>query len=279
MDAQKLSSDWARQFHCADAGAPRLVCFPHAGGAASAFFRLSAELSPAVEVLAVQYPGRQDRRYEPLIDDIGRLADQIHRVSRIEGWVEKRPMAFFGHSMGAIVAFEVARRLESKDGTVLRGLFVSARGAPSRFRPEAVHRGDDESLLAKLAALDGTDARLLGDEEIRELVLPICRSDYRAIETYRYRAGPRLLCPLTVLLGDADPLTPVDEARAWENHTTEDADMRIFPGGHFYNEANQAGLVRVITDRLGVSQPGTLESREPEATTAAELKLRVSPTG
>lgn len=246
-------NDWTRSYHRANDNAPRLVCFPHAGGAASSFFRLSAQLSPAVEVLAVQYPGRQDRRHEPLIEDLGQLADELHVASQTECWAQERPTAFFGHSMGATVAFEVARRLESRNGTVLRGFFASARRAPSRVRLESAHHGDDESLLARLVALNGTDARLLEDEEVRMMVLPIVRGDYHAIETYRYSPGPGLTCPLTVLLGEADPLTTIDEARAWASHTAEDVDLRIFPGGHFYIEANQAAVAQVIAERLEAS--------------------------
>lgn len=243
-------SDWVRRFHRADTAAQRLICFPHAGGAASAYFRLSAELSPVVEVLALQYPGRQDRRHEPLIDDIDHLAEAIYRQLLGSDLAKERPTAFFGHSMGAIVAFEVARRLESRNGTVLRQLFASARRAPSRNRVEAVHRADDESVVARLVALNGTDAKLLADEELQALILETVRGDYRAIESYRYSPGPRLACPLTVLLGDADPLTTVDEARAWAGHTAEDFDLRMFPGGHFYIEANQSDVVRAIKERL-----------------------------
>lgn len=254
---------WVRRFHCADVNAPRLVTFPQAGGTGSGYCWLSAGLSPSAEVLTLQYPGRQERRHEPLIDDIGRLADEICEVSGNEGWADGRPTAFFGHSMGATVAFEVARRLESETGTVLSMLFISACRAPSQVRFEYVHRGDDESLLARLVALNRANARLVENEKARSLIMPVIRSDYYAMENYRYASGPKLNCPLTVLVGDSDPLTTIEEARAWSGHTTRNVDLRIFPGGHFYIDTHRAEVIRVIAERLEACSRSTPGSWRP----------------
>jgi pyochelin biosynthesis protein PchC len=224
------------------------MCFPHAGGSASAYFTLAEKLAPGIEVLGVQYPGRQDRRHDPPVADLLDLADQIFRA--LEQGSDRRPLAFFGHSMGATLAYEVARRLERKTAEPLRMLFASGRRAPSRIRPERVHLGDDDGVLAELIALNGTDARLLRDAEMRELILPVVRGDYAAIEGYRWRPGPALSCPISILVGDADPLTTIEEARAWADYSTAGADVRIFPGGHFYLEAHQEEVARVIAQRL-----------------------------
>ncbi|WP_433335411.1 thioesterase II family protein [Spirillospora sp. CA-294931] len=222
---------WIRRFHPAPEAVTRLVCFPHAGGSATFYFPVSAKLSPDVEVLTVQYPGRQDRRNEPPIADIPALADAVFDALR--PWLGDRP-ALFGHSMGATVAFEVARRME-RHGTPPRVLVASGRRAPSCHRSENVHLRDDEGLLAELDKLSGTDARLLADEELRRMVLPAVRADYRAIETYRLPADtPRLSCPVTVIVGDDDPQVTLDEAAAWRGHTTGAFDLQIAPGGHFY---------------------------------------------
>ncbi|MEV5485499.1 MULTISPECIES: thioesterase II family protein [Streptomyces] len=221
---------WCRRFHPAPDAGRRLVCFPHAGGSASFYHPVSAALSPRVDVLAVQYPGRQDRRQEPALDDIGLLADRIAEALR--AWTD-RPLTFFGHSMGALVAFEVARRLE-RDGDGPVRLFASGRRAPSAYRDEQVHRRDDDGIVAELRALSGTDARVLDDEEMLRMVLPALRSDYKAVETYRSEPGAVVRCPVTVLVGDDDPKTSLDEARCWDAHTTDACDLRVFPGGHFY---------------------------------------------
>ena len=245
-------SAWVRRFHPAPEARDRVVCFPHAGGSATYYFPFSAALSPVADVLAVQYPGRQDRLLEPCITDISTLADQL--TDELERWAH-RPLTFFGHSMGATVAFEVARRLEAR-GVVLRGLFVSGRRAPSRQREEHVHLRDDQGLVEELRRLSGTDSELLADEAVLAMVLPAMRGDYRAIETYRYRPGPPLNSPVLALTGDSDPLVEVADARAWAQHTVAPFQLRVFPGGHFFLSDHTESIVREITDHLGATAPG-----------------------
>lgn len=240
---------WCRRFHPAPEAAHRLVCFPHAGGSASFYLPVAAALSPHVDVLAVQYPGRQDRRSEPLIDDIGTLADRIHEVLR--GWAD-RPLTFFGHSMGAVVAFEVARRFERYGGGPVR-LFASGRRAPSRYRNENVHRRDDEGIIAEVKAMSGTDSRLLGDEELIRMILPALRGDYRAVETYRCEPGATVRSPITALVGDSDSKTSLDEAQDWEKHTTGEFGLRVFPGGHFYLSSRAADVLEVLSGHFAAT--------------------------
>ncbi|MEU8686318.1 alpha/beta fold hydrolase [Streptomyces sp. NPDC048611] len=237
---------WCRRFHPAPDAGRRLVCFPHAGGSASFYHPVSAALSPGVDVIAVQYPGRQDRRREPAIDDIRLLADRI--AEALGAWSD-RPLTFFGHSMGALVAFEVARRLE-RDGDGPVRLFASGRRAPSAYRDEQVHRQDDDGLVAELRALSGTDSRLLDDDEMLRMVLPALRNDYKAVETYRSEPAAVVRCPVTVLVGDEDPKTTLDEAGAWDTHTTGGFDLRVFPGGHFYLADRPDEVMTVLSDHF-----------------------------
>lgn len=222
---------WLRRFHPAPAAQARLVCLPHAGGAASFFFPLSKALTPAVEVLAVQYPGRQDRRHEPAVDNIPDLADQILDVLRD---LDDRPLAFFGHSMGAVLGYEVALRLRDAGLPPPVHLFASGRRAPSRYRDEQVHQLSDALIVTELRTLGGIDPAVLADPEVLEMILPAVRGDYRAVESYRHEPGRKLDCPFTVLTGDNDPRVSVDEAGAWAEHTTGPTDLQVLPGGHFF---------------------------------------------
>ncbi|MGW4492360.1 thioesterase II family protein [Streptomyces sp. NPDC004376] len=235
---------WCRRFHPADDAPSRMICFPHAGGSASFYHPISASLSPAVDVLAIQYPGRQDRRTEPCIEDIGALADAAFEV--IASWAD-RPLTFFGHSMGAIVAFEVARRFHRAGMADPVHLFVSGRRAPSWQRNEGVHLSSDDEIVSEVLSLGGTDARVLADEELLRLVLPVIRSDYKAIEKYRCAPDVRVPCKVTALVGDVDPHTSIDEVQAWQRHTSESMDLKVFPGGHFFLTSQLAAVIDIFT--------------------------------
>ncbi len=237
---------WLRRYHEADEGAVRLFCLPHAGGSASFYFPMSAGLGRSIEVLSVQYPGRQDRRLEPGIDNIPELAD---RLAEVLAEKTREPFALFGHSMGATLGFEVAARLEAAGVSPLR-LFASGRRAPACRRDESVHQLDDDGVIAEVRKLGGTNAAVLGDEEILRMALPAIRNDYTAAETYVKQPGPKLSTPITVLTGDADPKTTLDEARAWQDHTDGEFELKVFAGGHFFLADHQPEVLRLISARL-----------------------------
>ncbi len=237
---------WVRRFHPADDAPYRVVCFPHAGGSASYFFPVSRTLSPAADVLAIQYPGRQDRRHEPGLATIAELADGV--TEALLPWLD-RPAVLFGHSMGATLGFEVARRLEAADVRP-HALFVSGRVAPSRARDETVHRRDDAGLVAAVKELGGTDAQVFEDEAILEMVLPSIRTDYTAAETYRYTPGPLLQAPIHAYLGENDPKATVGEVRDWAAHTSGRFTLTTYPGGHFYLNTHAPAVIRAISDAL-----------------------------
>jgi len=237
---------WVRRYHPAPDAGSRLVCLPHAGGSASYFFQVSRMLSPRVEVLAVQYPGRQDRRTEPSVATIGELADQVFEA--LGPWND-RPLALFGHSMGAILGFEVALRLQQA-GSTPAVLFASGRRAPSTHRDEKVHLRDDAGIIAEVRSLNGTDNRIVDDEELIRMALPALRVDYKAIETYQYQPGPGLDCPIHALVGDDDPKASVGEVEAWGGHTTAGFKLHVFPGGHFYLDKHVPAVLDTIRGAL-----------------------------
>ena len=217
---------WLRQAAPADPGAPTVVFFPHAGGSAGFFAPYARALTPHVRVLAVQYPGRLDRRREPCARDLRELAQGV--ADALAG--ESSPAALFGHSMGGLVAFETLRTGRVRAGRLL----VSGSRAPSRTRVDPALLHDDGALLEQVLGLGGTARELRHDEALRELVLPPLRADFQALSRYAPRYGATVDCPLTALVGDRDPLVPVADARAWSAHTTGPFELKVLPGDHFY---------------------------------------------
>ncbi|MEV5959487.1 alpha/beta fold hydrolase [Streptomyces sp. NPDC051987] len=257
MSAQTVEpGTWLRRFHSAPPDAPLLVVLPHAGGSASYYQALSGELSGRIEVMAVQYPGRQDRYREEPVADLPTLARRV--AEALEPLADRR-LALFGHSMGALVGFETARLLERENRPV-SALFVSARRAPARPPYERVHLLDDAELLAELRALGGTDERLLREEELLRLYLPVVRADYRALETYACQPGATVGCPVIGLAGESDPRVSVDDVAAWREHTTTRFDLRVFQGGHFYVEQRTAAVADTVAAVL-TETARTQESR------------------
>jgi surfactin synthase thioesterase subunit len=225
----------------------RLVCFPHAGGAATAYAPLARALPATIETLALQYPGRQDRLAEPAVESIDELVAAV--LPELRPWLD-RPFAFFGHSTGAIVAYEVARVLQDEQGLMPVGLIASGRRGPSTHRAEHVHRGGDRSLLREVARLGGTPPELLADEEVQQLMLPALRGDYKAIETYEWRPGPPLDCPIFAVVGEDDPLATESEAAAWRAQTSAGFELHVLPGRHFYLVDQQHEVIALISRML-----------------------------
>lgn len=241
---------WLRQYHPGpDDGGPVLVCFPHAGGSATAFRPLSADLSAHAEVWSVQYPGRQDRRNEVPATRLGALADALTAVLAGD---TGRPLVLYGHSMGALVAYEIALRLqERRPGAGPAGLVVSGALAPALPRTDGVHRRDDDGVIDEIRKLNGTAPELLDDPDVRSMILPAVRGDYEALETYRFRPeAPRLDCPVSVLIGAEDAQTTEDGALRWQEVTAAGFGLRSFPGGHFFTESHRPQVAAAIADDI-----------------------------
>jgi surfactin synthase thioesterase subunit len=151
--------------------------------------------------------------------------------------------------MGATIAFEVAGRL-SRNGNPPITLFASGCRAPAMQREARLHLADDATLVANLINLSGTNARMLADSEVVEMILPALRSDYHAVETYRYRGDVTLSCPITVFTGDADPQVTMAEALAWRAHTEGAFRIEVFSGGHFFLNDHADGVPAFIREQL-----------------------------
>ncbi|ROO59770.1 pyochelin biosynthetic protein PchC [Micromonospora sp. Llam0] len=246
MNAATLGQ-WLRCYRRRPAAAVRLVCFPHAGGGAGSFRAWDALLPSSVELVCVQYPGREDRFADPLVDDMSALtapvADAVARLT-------DRPYLVFGHSMGTAVAYETVQRLRGLGVRQPQWLFVSGRPAPGDVVGGEVHRRDDDGLCAELNRLGGTHDEVLADPELRRAVLGYVRNDYRLIETYRPVPAAPLDCPIMVLRGDDDPELDDRQATGWGRLTRGRLDVRTFPGDHFYLVPQRDAVVSAILAKL-----------------------------
>ncbi|USQ85696.1 alpha/beta fold hydrolase [Streptomyces phaeoluteigriseus] len=235
----------------------RLVCFPHAGGAAGGYRGWALDAPWDIEVRAVQYPGRGDRFHERAATDMeGLLDDLVPALIREFTREELASSVFFGHSMGASVAYEAARRL-AVTGHPPAALLVSGQPAPRRTRGGDLHRATDTELLADLSRLGGTAGDVMADHALLAALLPAIRSDYRLIETYRPLPGGMLDMPVTVLYADDDPEVTADEAAAWSEVTAGPCEVEVFTGGHFYLETRRATVLARVFETVRAALPAT----------------------
>lgn len=246
-----MNSTWFRRFTTPAGEGPRLVCFPHAGGSATAYLPLARTLPADFDVVAVQYPGRQDRYLEAPFTAMAPLVEAVaEELAHVLAADSGRPYALFGHSMGALVAFETARLLALRELPGPQRLFLSGRNAPSGRAGTPYHLYDDAEVLAEVRRLGGTDQAMLDNPEVMEMVLPALRADYRALGTYSWRGGEPLTTAITALIGDRDPMVTVQEARTWREHTSGDFALKVFPGGHFYLVDQLGQVAAAVTEGL-----------------------------
>jgi len=235
-----------RRFHPRENAIARLVCFPHAGGSASTFMALSAGLPDRFELLAVQYPGRQERRFDAPAAGLVALAEEA--AGDLQP-LDDRPLALYGHSMGALVAFETARRLDGWNPAVRP--FASAAWPPSVdwHEPDLETWGDD-AIITELRRLDGLPEPVLCDDDVLREVLRIVRADQPLIRQYRADADAVLAAPLTAMLGDTDPKNTIAQVRGWARHTSAEFAVEVLRGGHFYLHDPRAGTAQAIAGTL-----------------------------
>ncbi len=209
----------------------RLACFPYAGGAAQIYRTWAAPLACETQLFAVEYPGRGRRRSTPMPT---RLSDLAVEAADALSAVTQTPLVLFGHSMGALVAYEVAQRL-SRLGQPPNGLIISAHRAPHFPRAEpTAHLLPDRQFIEYLRSLNGTPAEILTNPEILSIVLPVLRSDLRLCAEYSPTVSSPLACPICVLGGLDDKMANRASLDAWSGYTKSRFEAHLFPGGHFF---------------------------------------------
>lgn len=225
-----------------------MVVLPHAGGSATSYRPLAQLIGGGAEVWVVQYPARQDRYREPPARSMDELASSV-TTALLAADRDQSPL-LFGHSMGALLAFEVALRLE-RSGRGVHHLVVSGRGAPSVPFISDVATGDDDAVIAELIRLDGTDPLILAEPELLALALPVIRADYALVEGWTTQPGAQVACSITVCVGDRDPLLSPEDVARWQDHTSvRPVSVHTFTGGHFYlveHVETVAAVVRGLT--------------------------------
>ena len=242
------ATDWVTRPRPNPRASLRLLCLPYAGGSATIFRTWPASLPASVEVCPVELPGRGARMKEPLVTRLVPIAVALaHHVAA----TLDRPFALFGHSMGAVLAFEIARALQAVYGFEPAHLFVSGRSAPHVPDPDPpIHELPRAQFIEKLRGLDGTPAGVLEHEQLMELMLPILRADFAVSETYTYTAGRPLTCAVTAFGGLADREVSAAHLEAWREHTSGPFAARMFPGGHFFIHSAQSGLLQALSEEL-----------------------------
>lgn len=237
----------------------RLFCLPHVGGSASVYEPWRGALGEDVEVCPVELPGRQTRmrdraftRIEPLVDALAStIADELDV-----------PYALFGHSLGALVAFELARELRRRGAAEPCVLFASGGPAPrlARVRPP-VHDAPDDRVIALLQALGGLPDDVLDEPELLRPFLPTIRADFAVFETYEYRPEPPLTCPVVVFTGADDVEVPLDRVAPWSAESTGRFTSHVLPGDHFFVQTARPALLDLVRGALAGYAHRPLDAR------------------
>ncbi len=237
----------------------RLFCFPYAGGGSVNYHHWGAALPANIEVYAVKLPGRENRLSEP---PFARMAPLVRALSQGLAPYMDRPFAFFGHSLGGLVSFELVNELLRQQRPMPVHLIVSAMRAPHipSSRP-SIHDLPQPVFIEHLRDYQGTPEAILNHSDMMDIMLPALRADFAVAETHTYSETAPLTCPITVLCGLQDPLVSCEALRAWEIYTRNTFTMHTIPGAHFFiNHARSEVLEKVAQ---------TLIPHLPEALSAA----------
>lgn len=226
----------------------RLFCLPFAGAGASQFYPWRSLLPADVELCAYQLPGRESRYREPAFVRAEEAAE--HVAEEMLPWLD-RPYAMFGHSMGALLTFEIARVLRRRSAPLPFVLLLSAYPAAHLKRVQLPVSGlPAEQLIERLREMDGTPEAILQNRELMTFLLPTIRADFELCETYRHREEPPLAIPMIAFGGDRDREAPPERVAAWSRHTSNHFAHYTLPGGHFFMHSSRDQLLAHVVEAL-----------------------------
>ena len=226
----------------------RLFCFSYAGGGASIYRSWLPMLLPEVELCSVQLPGREERIQDPPFTQIPFLIENMTQA--IRPYLTK-PFIFFGHSMGALVSFELTRSLRKQQIILPLHIFASAHRAPQiPNRHPLIHQLPEAEFKEELYKLNGTPQNVLDNDELMQMMLPTLRADFTACETYVYEPGEPLSCPITAFGGLADKDINRDDLEAWRQQTRKSFQLHLYEGDHFFLYSEKERILRIINQEL-----------------------------
>jgi medium-chain acyl-[acyl-carrier-protein] hydrolase len=226
----------------------RLFCFPYSGAGASVYYPWTGLLPGAIEVCPVQLPGRENRLNEDPMTSMEALVETA--ASGLLPFLDK-PFAFFGHSMGALLCFELARYLHQRFHRSPAHLLVSGHKAPHLPRSDApIHDLPEDEFIAEVCKLNGMAEAVMASDELMQMILPILRADFTLCELYAYEGSEPVPCPITAFGGLQDGFVDVRSLAAWREHTKGSFSMRIFQGDHFYIHSERAALLEEVSQNI-----------------------------
>jgi len=222
----------------------RLFCFHHSGGSASGYYPWIDHLSPHIEMITIQLPGRENRFGEPLNNN---LKDIVAELSKRFVDYKDKPFILFGHSLGALMSFEFAKSIKQLYSIFPSHMIISATKAPHLpFRMKHLSQLDNQALKEHLKIYNGIDERILEDDELLDLFLPIIKSDFSICESYHFLESKPFPCDILALSGDQDETVTPEEILAWKKYTEGKFEHLSFPGKHFFIKDHQKKILEII---------------------------------
>lgn len=248
MRTALTESPWIVRFRPGNCVTLRLICFTYAGGTAMAYRRWPDALPAEIDICAVELPGHGSRTGETPIRRMSYLLPVL--LAELLPYVLDVPFALFGHSLGALVAFELARELKRKELPSPANVFVSGRRAPPTQEAEAIHQLPDADFVQRVKELNGTPTAVFECAELLQIVLPRLRADFELSETHVHLPGTVLTCPITVFGGSRDEQSPLEELALWRDQTRGPFSMCIFPGDHFFLHSCETSVLHEVRRQL-----------------------------
>lgn len=225
----------------------RLFCFPFAGAGSNVYRSWISDLSPEIDVCPIQLPGRENRMNEKAIDNVHDMASQI--ATEIEPYTDV-PFAFFGHCIGALIAYELVVTMQKLNMNTPDHIYLSAFRSPEYTNPNReLYQLDDAEFKSEIKEYGGFSDYILNNDEIMKTIMPMLRADFALHENYRYPGNESVECPISLLCGDQDHIVKKEHMQNWSNVSNHDVNLTMISGGHFFINERKEDILNLIRTR------------------------------